>query len=202
MNHVVYSCLIYLLVSSVSASAQETVLSDFNVYEHRGTVYINCTVATGNTCNGIDVMRSTDSLSFIQVGHISGICGSISEPVTYNFTDENPVRNATNFYKLQMGGVGYSHVLSVEIIDTKAFGFQIRPNPANEQVTIFIDNDFEEEHKLEVYSMSGRKMVSTTSRTNEFKVNTTSFRSGIYFFQVRSAVTNGDVLTGKFLVSH
>ena len=69
-----------------------------------------------------------DKINFNQIGEISGICGSKFEKISYSFEHPNPIKNRINYYRLALGGLGFSDTISIEILDFK-YGYQVRPNP-------------------------------------------------------------------------
>lgn len=179
-----------------------SILDKFNVYEVGGTVYISCIISAGRTCNGIDVLRSEDSLIYKSVGHIDGVCGNSYTPVPYNFTDKNPIKNKPSYYKLELGGYGYSEALSINIIDTKAFGFQVRPNPARERTVIYFDNDFNDDYELTLFNANGSKVVTKVTSTNQFPLELSAFKNGIYFFIINKINATQDPVQGKLMIQH
>jgi hypothetical protein len=187
-------------ISNVSAQ-ENPILDKFDVFESGGKVYINCIISSGNTCNGIDVLRSADSINFEIIGNISGICGNSSTPTTYNFVDNNPIKNKPSYYKLELGGQGFTKILSVHIIDTEAFGFQVRPNPVKNQTTIYFENNENSEHKLSLYNTNGAEVLTQNTSTNQFYIEVTSLPSGIYIFLISKDNFSHNT-KGKLVVQH
>lgn len=193
-----------LLCSTFLFAQNETghpILDDYNVIEVSGKVYIDVTISSGNTCKGIDVQRSDDSLNFVQVGHVGGICGNSSKSVSYSFVDEYPIKNKKSYYRVLLGERGYTTVTSITIIDTEEFGFQVRPNPANERATIFFENPYNDEFQLELFNLSGKKMLQLSSSSNAFDLNTFNLQNGLYFFSISKALDQKKVI-GKLVVQH
>jgi len=190
-----------LLIGNISFAQLHPILDKFDVFEAGGKVYISCVISSGSTCSGIDVLRSEDSLNFISVGHIGGVCGSSSEPVAYNFTDENSVKNKPIYYKLELGGYGFTNILSVEIIDTKEFGFQIRPNPTNASTIIYFQNPNNTKHTLSILNNLGAIVLSETTIQNFFSFDVSNIPSGIYPFFI-SIDTHNNRVFGKLLIQH
>ena len=114
-----------------------SIFDNFTVFENNEKVYLNWTIISGSTCNGIQIYRSTDSISYFKIGSIAGICGSSSTATNCNFTDNNPEKNKFNCYRLELGGNGTSEILSVEIIDIES-GYQIRPSPVIDKAKISV----------------------------------------------------------------
>ncbi|MBK7247105.1 MAG: hypothetical protein IPI05_05505 [Flavobacteriales bacterium] len=50
-------------------------------------VLVNWTIHGGSTCDGQDVERSTDSVNFVMVHRIQGICGSSESSTPYTWFD-------------------------------------------------------------------------------------------------------------------
>jgi hypothetical protein len=170
-------------VSDVFAQ-ENPIVDEFDVFESGGKVYLSCIISSGNTCNGIDVLRSIDSLNFDVVGHIGGICGNSLTPTPYNFIDKTPIKNRISYYKLEFGGYGFTKIISVHVIDTEEFGFQIRPNPANYKTTIYFENTENDEYQLSLYNMNGIEVLSQSTSTNQFELQIGNLLSGIYIFTI------------------
>jgi len=199
------SFLISVLLS-VNLTAQtenpgHPILDGFKVFEISGKVFVDVTISSGNTCNGITVWRSDDSLNYTMVGEVLGICGNSSTPVPYNFTDVNPIKNIKSYYKVELGGAGFTNTVSITIIDTKEFGFQIRPNPANEKATIYFENPKNDEFELILFNLSGSKLFTKRSSTNAFNLDAYNLTNGIYFFSIGKSL-NQERVIGKLVVQH
>lgn len=190
-----------LVIGKTSYGQLHPILDRFNVFETGGKVYIIFVISSGNTCNGIDILRSDDSANFITVGHIGGVCGSSSEPVMYSFIDENPIKNKRSYYKLELGGYGYTNNIEIEIIDTKEFGFQVRPNPAHENTIIYFQNPNNTEHTLSIISNTGVILLNKVSIQNLFSLDVRSLPSGIYPFIITENQHNTSAV-GKLVIQH
>ena len=177
------------------------ILDNFSVLEISGKVFVSVTISQGNTCSGINVLRSADSVAYDTVGHVSGVCGSASHPVTYSFTDAAPIKNKTSYYKVELGGVGYTTVISILIIDTEAYGFQIRPSPARNQVKIYFENENHEMTNFLMYSVGGHQVMSLSSSEEYFDFNVADLENGIYIFSIRNN-SNEKPIVGKLAVNH
>lgn len=176
-----------------------TILDKFTATESKGKVYLSWIISSGKTCDGTQIMRSDNNLSYSQIGEISGVCGSSSEPVPYSFIDENPVLNAINYYYLELGTSGVSEIISVEIIGTGNDGYQIRPNPVFDKAQIFIENKKSESHELWLYNLSGKPVAQLNTNSEYFDFDATGLSSGIYIFTITNTIT-GVMLKGKLVV--
>ncbi len=203
MKYIRNLILVLLIVAATytSGAAQtHPMLSNFSVAEINGQTYLSWTIIAGSTCSGIQIYRSTDSLNFTMIGEISGVCGSVSEPQNYSFTDSDPVFNSVNYYKLELGGQGFSQVVSVKIIALQN-GYQVQPQPANAETRIYFDNDQGQQHELSVYNTAGVKIMSSITESNYFHVITAKFPAGVYVFTIAGS-GDGRTVQGKFAVHH
>ncbi len=172
----------------------------FTATEANGRVFLDWTMNFGQTCNGIDITRSTDSLNFDVIGDIQGICGSPTDTVRYAFTDEFPVPNKTNFYRLVLGNLGPSQTVKVDIVDIDDTGYQVRPNPITESGRIYFQNDRSQAHILTLFTISGKAVEETITRSDFFEINSAKLEAGLYVFRIESEKGQSRV-NGKILVT-
>ena len=182
-------CILVLFSTTTVFSQLSNILGNFDVSQTKGKVFLNWQINAGSTCNGILILRSTDNINFKQIGEILGICGSVSVPVNYSFTDENPIKNNFNNYRLELGNSGKSEILSVEYIDIYSGGFQIRPNPVSTEAKIYYDNNKREQHHFSLYNLLGVQITNLSSNDDFFDFNANNFPAGIYFFTISDSKT-------------
>ncbi|OFY51052.1 MAG: hypothetical protein A2W85_05455 [Bacteroidetes bacterium GWF2_41_31] len=196
--------LIFLLIFQTGTAliAQETaILDSFTLNKNDGKIYLNWVIRSGSTCDGTKILRSTDQVHFEEIGEILGICGSASFPVGYEFVDENPVKNQRNYYLLELGRSGTSEIASIEILDLHDKGYQIRPNPANTQTTIYFDNDKQEKHLLVLYHLDGVLVHTSVTFGSFVDIYTANLPVGLYFFTI-SGIENSTIVKGKVVIRH
>jgi len=190
----------FSLIAGLSLFGQGSPIDvDLNIGETNGVVQLAWQMRAGQTCNGIDILRSTDGTNFSPIGDIQGVCGSPTEAVNYDFTDNNPQQNSTNYYKLILGLLGESNVVSIEVIDISG-GFQVRPNPMTDQGRIFFKNDGGEMAVLTVTDLTGKTILERQTRGEVFEMDVRSLQAGTYPFTIRSANDAVNV-KGKLVVS-
>jgi hypothetical protein len=198
----IISFLAALVLTATFTSAQKkSIIGKFKISEVNGIVYLDWAIIAGSTCNGIQIYRSTDSISFTQIGSIPGICGSTTFSQPYDFTDENPVKNKVNYYRLSLGGSGLSEILSVEIINLDYGNYQVRPNPVNNQAKVYFDNEKKELHHLSLFNQTGTQLLSTSTKQNYFDLEAASFSSGVYLFTITD-LQNTVKAKGKLVLQH
>lgn len=174
------------------------ILGHFTASELSGKVMLNWQIVKGQTCNGIQIYRSVNGLEFVQIGEISGVCGSSLEAINYYFTDNNPVNNHENSYRLELGGYGNSEILRKEVLNVEGEGFQIRPHPVQNESKLYFKNSKNKLHSINIYNAIG-KMVGQMNTTQKFfEIKSTSYQSGVYFFTLKNE--EGELLTSGKLV--
>jgi hypothetical protein len=188
-----------LFVADQILAQDQPVLGKFLISKVGNDVYINWTINAGSICSGIEIERSTDSIAFVNIGNIAGTCGSISEAISYDFTDKAPVTNKRNFYRLIFGGTQISKVISIEFIDVEKLGYQIRPHPLVENAIIYFENNTKTAHQIDFYTNNGSLMQSLTVNTDRFEIQRSTFSAGLYHFII-SNKDNYAIIKGSLLV--
>lgn len=201
--HIPILALLLLWTSNTSVvNAQgSSILGKFTLSQANGQVSLFWQIIAGNTCNGIQIYRSTDSIQYSRIGYIGGICGSETEAVNYTFTDSIPVNNTVNYYYLELGGVGTSNTLSIDVIDAGESGYQIRPHPVLNSARIYFDALSSGSYTIRIYDFQGQLVFSTESLEDRFDIDTAPWPSGPYAFTISDA--DNSVLTdGVMIVQH
>lgn len=196
---VVLKVTLWGLMALQGQSQPVAILESFDVFESNGKVYLRWVIIAGSTCDGIKVFRSADNLNFERIGEIPGVCGSPSTPMPYEFTDESPVTNSVNYYRLELGNNGYSETVSVELVSLNADGFQVRPNPSHGNTKIFFSNPGNAIHTLGLFNLSGTMISRQSTRTDFFDLNTAWFPAGLYLFTIVPEDQRSEI-TGRLLV--
>lgn len=174
-----------LALSVGTCTCQDSILQSFTVSSIDNTVQLNWTIKSGNTCQGINILRSTDSLNFTEIGDIQGVCGSIDQAESYNFLDPSPPKNKRIYYRLELGFNGLSDIRSIDyfLIEDELLIF---PNPANNQATIIVKNTFREQLKLTLYSFQGELILSRLTSNERFELNLSELNSGQYIVRIQN----------------
>jgi hypothetical protein len=186
------------LIASINLFAQETESLDaISAIENNSKVYLRWTMKSGNTCNGIRIYRSNDSVSFNTIGQINGICGSSTESISYDFVDESPKLNAINYYTIELGSLGFSKIISIEVLNFKE-GIVIRPHPTSSFLELVFRNDRNETHTIQILNLQGKIMLEKTDNTDRFNIDFNFYPSGIYVYKIYSE-ENIELSSGKLL---
>jgi len=194
-------CLVVIVFQVTTFAQSQSVLGKFSALESGGKIYLNWLVLAGNSCNDVEIHRATDTLHFKRIAINPGVCGSLSQALSYDFTDEHPVQNATNYYRLNLGVYGYSAVVAVDVIRIDPSGYQLRPNPMQQEGLIYFDNDNQELLQVTIHSINGQVTATYTTSSDTILVDSSSLSGGIYFFTL-SNMQGALKLRGKFSVQH
>lgn len=177
-------CILLQLATANVFAQHNPILENFTIIEDNGKVFLNWTIISGSTCNGIQIYRTSDGINFLEIGNIAGVCGSSSSAINYNFTDNDPEKNKINSYRLNLGGNGTSEILTIEIIDIANGGYQIRPNPVIDKAKIYFHNNTKHQHQLYIYNLIGIQVYYLKTNEDFFELNGTTFRPGVYLFTI------------------
>jgi len=190
--------ILFLLGSIIPLKARIT-LDYYEANKTNNAVLLKWAISHGQTCNGITITRSSDSLYFEPIGRIEGVCGSPDASIPYSFIDETPLKNQINYYKLELGVSSFSPIISFNYIDISKQNYQLWPNPAQDQTSIHFENPNFELFQLIIFDSFGRKIEELETKNSFFNLSTSNYPSGIYVFQLISI----NVKTmGKFMVTH
>jgi len=190
-----------LLISTFNslAIAQDNAeLEQFSVYEVNGKAYLYWVITAGTSCNGIAVERSETNAGFQEIYDIPGVCGSVSSPQAYDFTDQSPVFNKPSYYRLRLGNGGYSPTAAITIFSVSDEGYIVRPNPVNSNSRIYFENKKGEEKTWQLFSSSGTQILQESTRENNFSIPIQNLSSSVYLFTIRGPAS---VITGRFVVA-
>ena len=198
-NRVVWSIGLVFLFTSFLRSQENEIIARFNVELLNEKVYIDFTIKSGNTCNGIGVLRGTDSIHFDQIYKFSGICGSSSISIDYNYTDITPEKNKVNYYKLDLADFGFSSVKSVLVINLNSESYFLRGNPLINESFLYFNNPNQSSVELKITDYLGRTVEHKKTQENFFRLERSNFIPGTYNFEIRKENTRTPVY-GKFIV--
>lgn len=190
---------VLFIFSAPLLGQNEDVIEYLNASEFNGKVLLSWSIMQGNTCNGIQILHSTDSINFSQISSIEGICGSTQQSISYSFTDLSPEKNANNYYRLQLGGLGFSWIVSVEVIDLGINTSIVRPNPLSKTSELLFDNEANFEVFISVYSSSGVLVNMQSTVSEQILLEKSKYTAGLYHY-VLTSEESGVFGTGKFVV--
>lgn len=190
-----------LLAFAQTAKAQEDPFLDFiGGTENDGKVFLQWVMKAGTTCDGIRVYRSTDNQHFEQIGRIAGICGSPDFAVGYTFTDENPVLNQNNHYRLELGNLGFSKSITIAVFDLGKKAYRLFPHPVKNQAVLYFENSSHTSKQLSLFDLNGRPVYQAETNADSFQLNANILPSGMYMFQIKGNEKQSGV-QGKIIIA-
>lgn len=195
-----YKNVILFLIGNISfCMAQKVNFSGFELYQNEDDVLVHWNIDSGATCNGIGILRSIDdTLHFIEVGYIPGICGNSTSSTPYNFSDTNPELNKTNYYKIRMGFSQFSETKSIYLSYIEPNSLLLVPNPSHDFCEIKFNNNKHQSLSIEVTNDKGQQVLFIQDvRQNFYKLNVSFLKLGSYNIVLRN---NSDKIAQNRLV--
>ena len=193
-----FAALVFAMSGVVSFAQEALILDGFTGVAQPEQVQLRWTISSGETCNGTFIERSTDKINWIEIGDIPGVCGSSSAPVPYNFIDDSPVSNTINFYRLELGGQGYSKTISVPYYDYTEKGYVLIPNPVYENSTVYFGTSASEPFTIAIFNIAGQKVQQDSGTGGSYFINAQSLSAGPYLFVIsRQGKKN---VSGKMII--
>ncbi|MFT5858627.1 MAG: hypothetical protein ACI865_000715 [Flavobacteriaceae bacterium] len=192
--------LFVLIQHSGNAFAQnEDVLENFTATNFNGNILLDWSITQGNTCNGIEILHSLDSINFTEIGDIEGICGSSAEIIYYDFTHSYVADNVTHFYRLQLGGLGFSWIIALEVSHFGVNHYRLGPNPLGKKSKLQVVNDNQLTLTMSISDLHGKIVGTSKTSENFFILSKEDYKIGKYLFVITKAGT-AEKIKGEFIV--
>lgn len=174
-----------LLFLSKTGTAQ--FLSGFSALQHNNSIELNITIAGGNTCNGITILRSSDGITFSPIGSIAGICGSSIEDVFYSFTDTDPIPNRLNYYRLDLITLGYTGIINIRFLSFAENEILLYPNPVRSSSSVYIKASNADLSSYRISDQMGKVLKEVDGIRGEyFELDRQDLEEGIYYLEVQT----------------
>ena len=150
-------------------------------------IAVSFTLGKGEFCYGAQLLRTTDTTDLRRlekVGEITGVCGSQDFEASYTLFDESPYLNQPTFYRLMLGDFP-SDFITVQLNEFGENGLSIYPNPADNYLQFFLDNQKQQPWHIEIFNLNGQFMFATpTSRNNPIDWKIPSSLNGVFIVKV------------------
>lgn len=173
----------------------------FKAEELNGKVKLSWTIKAGGTCNGIGIQRAIEGEAFTEIGILEGVCGSLSFPTNYEYTDTEPVENRINTYRLNLGGSGFSDTVSIEVVILGRDNYLIFGNPLTTKSRLYFRNDTAARVMIQFFNLNGGVEAEYTTNSKLIELDRADFNAnGIYVFKISSEVSSV-VVEGRLLVN-
>lgn len=177
---------LFLFLLIVSARAQDRQpVAHFSGMQTGKIIQLSFVISAGSKCDGVKILRSTNEHDFSLIGQLNGVCGNNSTDETYSFIDISPIKNADNFYELDLTGLGTSDIIKIHFTDFGDKGFLFLPTPVKDKSILYFQNDCNEEFDFVMLDKRGKKAkVINNIRSNSVEITKGTLKDGTYTFQL------------------
>ncbi|GAB4329451.1 MAG: hypothetical protein Kow00127_21790 [Bacteroidales bacterium] len=152
-------------------------------------VYLSWQLGAGATCLGMGVQRAGEELEFAEIHRIGGVCGDLTSPVSYTYTDTMQKPEGQLYYRIELGKGIFSDTLSLNTTPDPASPLLLYPNPAYGTVTLSYRHPDGENGVIRISDLTGRVLSNGTISPGNHTLNLTGLKQGIYLITVESAGT-------------
>ena len=190
--------ILFFIISLIGRTQENPILGHWAISYNESEVTLDWTIVSGNTCQGIYIWRSTDGYDFEEIGHIPGLCGSISEPIDYVWQDPGPAELTTNYYRIELGGQGLSTVKSLFVDKLIQTGALVYPNPATENATLIFKPSSSGSIDIQIYNSLGYIVRSEQAGPNDrIRIDASGLGAGTYLYNI---IGSEGTTTGRFII--
>jgi hypothetical protein len=109
---------------------------NFKIFQVNQAVFLNFILSKGSSCNGFNVLHSTDSVNFKIIHEDPTICGTSNADEAKNWTHANPTINQLNYYKIQLNPGEMSPVNRIFVNQTNKPNIVLFPNPISTDIDL------------------------------------------------------------------
>lgn len=158
-------------------------LTSFSAKCSDGNVTINWQVASQINNNYFTIERTLDGINFETIGTLQG-GGNTNQTMNYSFVDANPLPS-TSYYRLRQtdydGKTEAFTIVAVSCEDENTWSFNLKPNPATNELTISL-NGKKELTTILITDVIGQVIMTVpVFTTSETIINIEHLSKGIYF---------------------
>ena len=190
--------LFFLLSSHIFAQR----ILNFKIFQVNQAVFLNFILSKGSSCNGFNVLHSTDSVNFKVIHEDPTICGTSNADEAKNWTHANPITNQLNYYKIQLNPGEMSPVNRIFVNQTNKPNIVLFPNPISTDIDLLTIKILGTESLAFdgfIYNQFGNYVLKienqSTISNSTIKINELS--NGLYLIKL----TDGDNLySTKFII--
>jgi len=109
---------------------------NFKIFQVNQAVFLNFILSKGSSCNGFNVLHSSDSVNFKIIHEDPTICGTSNADEAKNWTHANPIINQLNYYKIQLNPSEMSPVNRIFVNQTNKPNIVLFPNPISTDIDL------------------------------------------------------------------
>ncbi|QRR00087.1 T9SS type A sorting domain-containing protein [Dyadobacter sandarakinus] len=144
------------------------------------------------------VQRSLDGKAWSEIGTVKA-AGDSKTTQSYHFTDQTPLADSDNLYRLKMvdadGSFGFSRIANVEF--GQAVSLSIYPNPASDRLTITYAG-WNQVSGVKVFDINGKVVYQSGNKVSN-AIDLSAFIPGMYV--IRLEKNDGTAMFRKVVVN-
>jgi hypothetical protein len=161
-----------------------------------GRIQVAWTMKGGSTCDGTEVERGTDGVSFSVVHRIAGICGDPSVPVSFSWIDAAPPEFSTVHYRIRMGVDGTSSMKQVVFDQLVTTDQRIFPVPVVENATLALNVPLSASVQIQVHDAQGKLVHEHSGNGRNHTLLLSAIATGAYTY---TATSGSRSFQGRFV---
>jgi hypothetical protein len=182
--------------------ALPVILTSFNASLTSGKqVTLSWTTEQEVNSDFFDVEKSVDAVNWNSIGTLKA-AGSSSNPLTYNFVDNNPSKGS-NFYRVRIndldGKFVYTPVKNVRLNESGKIS--LFPNPSSDVLNISLGDAPAADWSVSLINYSGQMLIQKkfSKNTSTVSIPVYNYPSGNYLLRITDGKT---IQTNKLMISH
>jgi poly(3-hydroxybutyrate) depolymerase len=166
-------------------------ITNYTATAANGKVSVNWTTTFEQNNDHFSIERSSDGLNFTNLGEVKS--GNQSSGQSYTFEDQTPLPG-NNFYRLSQtdidGKITYFEIKNVNLGALADKTVKLFPNPANEKITIEMQNSVKGKISVSILNTSGKKVktIEITKRTDytQQTILLNGLAAGYYILEIKA----------------
>ena len=182
---------------AVAQNDEHPFIRSFDITVLDGRILVAWTMQGGSTCDGSEVLRSTNGVDFTAVHRLKGICGDAELDVPFSWMDGAPPELSTLSYRIKLGNEGFSSIKSVDFAQLTTGQQRFFPSPMREEATLLLNAPASARVDLRIFDMGGRIVWEREGLVGrEHRILLPGVQAGVYGYVAR---TEGRTFQGRFV---
>ncbi len=178
-------------------NAEHPFIKSFTLTVQDGTVQVDWVMQGGSSCDGNEVLRSTNGVDFQRVHRLNGICGDPIVDVPFSWRDGTVPEYNTVYYRIGLGIDGFSSVKSVDLIQFPGRSHHFFPSPMSGHATLLLNVQNSTQVDLVIMDALGKVVLERNGLTGrEHQTELPYAAPGIHTY---IAIADGRRFTGRFV---
>lgn len=185
------------LAMAAQESGEHPFIKSFTLTVLDGRVQVDWTMQGGSTCDGSEVLRSTDGVAFEVIHRIEGICGDPILDVPFGYRDDSPPELSRIYYRINLGLEGQSSIKSVDFDQLTESEQRFFPVPVANTATLLLNVPGSARVDLRILDAGGREVWQAAGLVGpRHELDLAFLRAGLYLYV---ADVGGRRFQGRFV---